>query len=42
LHPGQRLELFSNIFPPPNSSGLGQFIVKFSAKIRRVLGDRAS
>jgi len=26
LHSRQRLELFGNIFAPPNSSGLGQFV----------------
>jgi len=31
LHPRQRLELFGNIFAPPN--GLGQFALKFWAKL---------
>jgi len=29
LHPRQRLELFGNIFAPPNSSGIGQLVLKF-------------
>ena len=35
LRPRQRLELFGNIFTPPNTSGVGQFVLKFWANIRR-------
>jgi len=38
----QRLGLFGNIFAPPNISGLGQFVLKFWAKIEGALEDRAS
>ena len=42
LHPRQRLELFDNIFAPPNSSGIRKFVSKFCAKIPWASGDCAS
>jgi len=44
LHPTQRLELLGNIFTPPNiiTQGLGQFVLKFVAKLEGLLGDRAN
>jgi len=40
LHPTHRVEVLYNIFSPFNSLGLGQFVLKFWEKIKRVLGDR--